>query len=348
MIKMKAKIAVLTVFIALISAFLYMSLQGIVSVLSVASVYAETSETLNGDDASGGSGDDGGTEVVPDLDASSLTIENVTLQCGFEVVNQSTGRYNFYVSFMNEKYADYYRLEGDWIFDGNMFSEGSEFSMNTDLDPEKTHKLQLKVYLVKNSDNSVVATLDMPIKYYKDGKILQNYNEPNNEQAEKNGTLRLFMLPVIALVMLLVYLLFFVKSKYVDGLEYTIDKLNKVCDLKKKADFVYKNEKLPDRKRLAKMRSLFRSMKAEMLIASGMLKSYSLEANLSVNTKLAVEKMNTIVDFLSEETSSFTTDELYDKICILSETLIVPAIAVCKQIVATNNKYLKKVSGDQY
>ena len=195
--------------------------------------------------------------------------------------------------------------------------------MNTDLDPEKTHKLQLKVYLVKNSDNSVVSTLDMPIKYYKDGKILQNYNEPNNEQAEENGTLRLFMLPVIALVMLLVYLLFFVKSKYVDGLEYTIDKLNKVCDLKKKADFVYKNEKLPDRKRLSKMRSLFRSMKAEMLIASGMLKSYSLEA-------------------------SFTTDELYDKICILSETLIVPAIAICKQIVATNNKYLKKVSGDQY
>lgn len=96
------------------------------------------------------------------------------------------------------------------------------------------------------------------------------------------------------------------------------------------------------------MRSLFRSMKAEMLIASGMLKSYSLEANLSVNTKLAVEKMNTIVDFLSEETSSFTTDELYDKICILSDTLIVPAIAICKQIVTTNNKYLKKVSGDQY
>ena len=141
---MKAKIAVLTVFIALISAFLYMSLQGIVSVLSVASVYAETGETLNGDDASGGSGDDGGTEVVPDLDASSLTIENVTLQCGFEVVNQSTGRYNFYVSFMNEKYADYYRLEGDWIFDGNMFSEGSEFSMNTISTPKKRINCNLK------------------------------------------------------------------------------------------------------------------------------------------------------------------------------------------------------------
>ena len=111
---MKAKIAVLTVFIALISAFLYMSLQGIVSVLSVASVYAETSDGVSGDNGGdnatdSGSGDDGGTEVVPDLDASSLTVENVTLQCGFEVVNQSTGRYNFYVSFMNERYADYYR-----------------------------------------------------------------------------------------------------------------------------------------------------------------------------------------------------------------------------------------------
>ena len=268
---MKTKIIWLTVFIAALSVFLYVGLQGVVNVLSLPAVYAETGEGYGGDPSTDSGGESDGTEVVPDLDSLKLTESDVTLQCNFEVVNQSTGRYNFYVSFMNEKYSDYCRLEGDWFFDGNMFSEGSEFSMNTDLDPTKTHSLKLKIYLVKISDNSVISTLDMPIKYYKDGKILQNYSAPGEQQEENGGTLRLFMLPVIALVMLIVYLLFFVKSKYVDGLEYTIAKLNKVCDLKKEADSVFKNDRMPEKKRLAKMRSLFRGMKAEMLITSGML-----------------------------------------------------------------------------
>lgn len=288
-------------------------------------------------------------EPATDDKVPVLSEQNVSIAVEYEVTSQSTGKYYFTLLLKDVAISPKYKLQVDWTFDGDMFTEDETFEMTAGLDPEKSHSLTVTAY-VKNVDtNEVVSSVTLPVKYYKDGKVLQNHIDVEPEQPDGRGVLRLIYLPVIAAVLLIVYLIYFRKQNYTGGLDVTIERLSNVLNIASTIDNILNNAKLSEKKKLSQLRLLYKTTRLDVNGTANMLKSYALESNVGVNTNLAVEKLTVAIDALNDvkykETSA---EELSAALYDFLENQIKPTLAVCKQMVVTNNRYLKKHYNDQF
>lgn len=288
------------------------------------------------------------SSVLPD-EAPEITEKDVIVDVAYEVINQTAAKYYFTLSLNGIDLPEKFSLKADWTFDGDMFSSDRSFDMTTIIDSDKTHSLKIKAYVVDNDTGEIVLSVDLPSKYYKDGKVLQNYEDKTIEEPSRNGLLKMFYLPIIAVVLLIIYFIYFRKQNYTAGLDVTIDRLSNVMGTTSAVEKILGNEKYSDKRKLRELRLIFKTMKLDVTGTANMLKSYSLESSVSVDTKLAVEKLNLATEHLNKiEYEKLTAQELSSAINDFLEKHVKQCLSICRQIVATNNKYLKKHYDDQF
>lgn len=278
-----------------------------------------------------------------DLPVPVLTENNIVIRNEYEIVGQN-GVYTFFLEYTGENLNENYSLKADYYFDGDMYSEADTVKMNTVIDPEKTHTLRLKAYIVRNSDNSVVSSVELPEIYYKDGKVLQNYDGAKNND-DDDGWLRMPLIPIIALILLILYIIYCKKGKSLVTMDVVIDRLSHISGLKGTAEDILNNQKLNEKAKLKKMHKLYAEIKMELNGTVGIMKTFSDEANMGDNTKFAFDKVSGALVFVLGNYKKMSLEETAEKINNLIDLHIDPAIVICRQVVVTNNKYIKKMSG---
>lgn len=282
-------------------------------------------------------------DPATDLPVPVLTENNIVIRNEYEIIGQN-GVYTFFLEYTGENFNENYSLKADYYFDGDMYSEADTVKMNTVIDPEKTHTLRLKAYIVRNSDNSVVSSVELPEIYYKDGKVLQNYDGAKNND-EDEGWLRMPLIPIIALILLILYIIYCKKGKSLVTMDVVIDRLSHISGLKGTAEDILNNQKLNDKAKLKKMHKLYAEIKMELNGTVGIMKTFSDESTMSDNTKFAFDKVRGALVFVLGDYKKMSLEETAEKINNLIDLHIDPAIVICRQVVVTNNKYLKKMSG---
>lgn len=278
-----------------------------------------------------------------DLPVPVLTEDNIVIRNEYEIIGQN-GVYTFFLEYTGENFNENYSLKADYYFDGDMYSEADTVKMNTVIDPEKTHTLRLKAYMVRNSDNSVVSSVELPEIYYKDGKVLQNYDGAKNNDDDE-GWLRMPLIPIIALILLILYIIYCKKGKSLVTMDVVIDRLSHISGLKGTAEDILNNQKLNDKAKLKKMHKLYAEIKMELNGTVGIMKTFSDESTMSDNTKFAFDRVRGALVFVLGDYKKMSLEETAEKINNLIDLHIDPAIVICRQVVVTNNKYLKKMSG---
>lgn len=280
------------------------------------------------------------------LDPSSLTADSFTITNTYSA-EQNLGHYTFTLGLKEGNTLDEaYELSIFWTFDEDTFKSSEVFTMTTDSDPTKSHSLSVVINVINKSDGTNVKAVELPLSYYKDGKVLANY-EPATTEPQKTGFLKMFYLPIIALILLIIYLIYFKKQSYTGGLDVTIDRLRGIVNMDGLIADVVNSDKLTEKKKLGKIRLLYKTVKLDLTNTLNMLKTYTLSASVNIDTKSAVEKINGAVEFLDKDYKKMSIEELTTTLDQLFKEHLTPAITICRMIVETNNKYLKKVHNEQ-
>ncbi len=279
------------------------------------------------------------TAVAPD----DLTDKSFTVTNSYEVT-EGYGHYYFTLKPNGINLSEEYEISAFWIFDGDSFASNAIFQMTVETDPTKTHSLSVIVN-VKNQVGDIVKSVELPKSYYKDGKVLENPTAAQTPQ--KNHSLKLIYLPIIALILLIVYLTYFKKQSYTGGLGTTIDRLGGIINMDVLIDNVINNEKLTDKQKLHKIRLLYKTVKLNLTSTLNMLKTYALDTGVTIDTKPAVESISAALNFMDKDYKKLSLNELIDILNTLLKEHLTTAISVCKMIEETNNKYLKKMNDAQ-
>ncbi|MDY2851644.1 MAG: hypothetical protein SOV55_05955 [Candidatus Borkfalkiaceae bacterium] len=267
---------------------------------------------------------------------------NTKLTANYDIDGQNYAKYLFTIELIDVNLGDLYGLSTEWTFDGDVFTSENSIEMTTAIDPEKAHSVSAKTSVVRLSDGSVVSTLNIPVRYYKDGKILLNYIEKNDDSLEALFPLSKVILPAIAVIMAVLYYFYFRKERMSGGLDLTIDRLSNILGTSSEIEKIMNNANLGEKKKLAALRSVYRTVKLDLNGTLTMLKSSALEADVTLNTNYAVELLSDAAEFMNVDYKQYSLEELNNRLEELLSKHIAPAVAACKQIVATNKRNLKK------
>ena len=128
-------------------------------------------------------------------------------------------------------------------------------------------------------------------------------------------------------------------------MDVVIDRLSHISGRKSTVNDILNNQKLNEKAKLKKMHKLYAEIKMELNGTVGIMKTFSDEANMCDNTKFAFDKVRGALVFVLGNYKKMSLEETADKINNLIDLHIDPTIVICRQVVVTNNKYLKKMSG---
>lgn len=281
--------------------------------------------------------------VENESDQSQLEHADYYLINSREVLNDDFHIYHLRLEARNSlslndgEYLSVYWKFDDDTFVGNQNDLTMSFTVSSD--PTSVHVLSIKMYLLENNIEKEALSLD---KYYiKDGNVLSNFH--NNREVG----LRMIYLPIIAVLMLIGYLIYFHRQQHSGGLDFASERLAHIYGMSSTIEDTLTNNKISDKAKLKVMKKTYKNIKSNLITVLHLINAISLENSISIDNKAVLNEIKNTISFMEKADLKVMTlddfDYFYQE---LFNKHIAPSLDLCRRVIAAHKKYLKETYGD--